>query len=108
MSDSGITSAPAPPPNQPAGSLGSASGLAIASMVLGIVGIVFAFLCYPIGFVLAIVGLPLGGVALSKINKGTVKPDGKGQAITGVVLSIITLAIALIMMFVVGAALSGF
>lgn len=65
-------------------------------MVLGIVGIVFAFLCYPIGFILALVGLPLGGVALSKISKGTVKPDGKGMAITGIVLGIITIAIAIL------------
>ena len=75
-------------------------------MVLGIVGIVFAFLCYPIGFILAVIGLPLGGVALSNISKGKVVPDGKGKATAGIVLAIITLAIAVIMIFVVGAALS--
>ncbi len=88
--------------------LKSVNGLAVASMVLGIVGIVFAFLCYPVGFVLAVISLPLGGVALSNISKGTARPDGKGKAITGVVLSIITVGIALIMMLVVGAALSSF
>jgi len=86
--------------------LGSSNGIATASMVLGIVGIVFAFLCYPIGFILAVIGLPLGGVALSNISKGKVVPDGKGKATAGIVLAIITLAIAVIMIFVVGAALS--
>ena len=85
-------------------SLPSVKGMAIASMVLGIVGIVFAFFCYPVGFICALVGLPLGAVAKSKIAKGQASTDGNGQAVTGIVLSIITVAIALIMVAVVGAA----
>lgn len=76
-------------------------GMAIASMVLGIVGIVFAICFFPIGLILGIIGLPLGGVALSRINSGEVIPSGRGQAIAGVVLSILTLVIAIILLIVV-------
>jgi hypothetical protein len=79
------------------------SGLAIASMVLGIVGVVFAFFCYPVGIVCALVGLPLGIVARSNIAKGTAPASSNGQAVTGIVLSVIAVPISLIMMF----ALSG-
>ena len=85
--------------------LPSVKGMAIASMVLGIVGIVFAFFCYPVGFICALVGLPLGAVAKSKISKGQASRDANGQAVTGIVLCIITVAIAIIMVAVVGAAI---
>jgi hypothetical protein len=74
-----------------------------AHMVLGIVGVVFAFFCYPVGIVCALVGLPLGIVARSNIAKGTAPASSNGQAVTGIVLSVIAVPISLIMMF----ALSG-
>jgi uncharacterized membrane protein len=83
-------------------------GMAIASMVLGIVGIVFSFFCYPIGFICALVGLPLGAVAKAQISKGTASREGNGQAVTGIVLGIITLAIAVLAMIAFGAAISEF
>ena len=67
-------------------------GLAIASMVLGIVSLVlfcFAYISIPAG----IVGVILGGVSLAT------KKAGKGMAIAGVVCSII--GIALYVIFVV-------
>ncbi len=65
----------------------SARGLAIASMVLGIVG--FVAWCLPIvGFPVTIVGLILGIVAISR---GT-----KGMAVAGVVMCAITLVFTLI------------
>lgn len=68
-------------PNQPKQ---SGSGFAIASMVLGILSIVFAC-CYGIGLVLAIIGLILGVLALKQ------QRPGKGMAIAGVVTSILGL-----------------
>lgn len=59
-------------------------GMSIASMVLGIVSVVCC------GFPVAIVGLILGGISLSK------KYDGRGMAIAGVVLSIISLVWSII------------
>lgn len=69
-------------------------GLSVASMVLGICAILCSCCFYPVAFLLALVGLILGAVA---IKKG---PAGKGMAITGLILSIISVAIAaLILIF---------
>lgn len=80
---------------QPGSGQPNANGLSVASMVLGIISVIFAF-CFGIGAVTAIVGLPLGGVALSKMSKGEVSNQGKGMAIAGVVCSIIAIAMAVI------------
>ena len=68
-------------------------GLAIASMVLGIVSLCMACVYY-ISFPGAIVGLVLGLVSLKK------KAGGREMAIAGIVTSIIT--ISLILLFVLG------
>ncbi len=61
------------------------SGLAIASMVLGIVSLVLSC-CVPyVPVVLALLAVVLGGVSLSK------KQGGKGMAIAGLVCGIIGL-----------------
>lgn len=66
------------------------SGLAIASMVCGIVGLVLSC-CVPyLPLVLSIVGLVLGVISLRK------QADGKGMAIAGVVCSAITLILAIV------------
>ena len=67
-------------------------GLSVASMVLGICAILFSCCFYPVAFLLALVGLILGAVA---IKKG---PAGKGMAITGLILSIISVAIAVLIL----------
>lgn len=64
-------------------------GLSIASMILGILAILFSCCFYPLAFLLAIIGLILGAVGLKK-------GAGKGMAITGIVLSIISIAIAIL------------
>lgn len=67
-------------------------GMAIASMVLGIVGIVFfwvPWLCIPC----AIVGLILGAVSKRRIAEANGQLGGGGMAVTGIVLSIIALAL---------------
>lgn len=61
------------------------SGLAIASMVLGILGFLTAFIL--IGLVFAPIGLILGIVALVKIKKKPHLYGGQGFAIAGVILS---------------------
>lgn len=74
-------------------------GLAVASMVLGIVSLVFAC-CIPyVPVIAAIVGLILGIVSLKK-NAG-----GKGMAIAGVVCSIIALIPAVLIIAGVGSAI---
>jgi competence protein ComGC len=65
------------------------SGLAIASMVLGILGFVTAI--FLIGILIAPIGLVLGIVALIKTNKNPQIYGGKSFAIVGIVTSAIAL-----------------
>lgn len=65
-----------PPP------LPSINGLAIASLVLGVLGIIPCFW----NMFLSIIALVLGIVAVRKVNAGTAAPDGKGMAVAGIVL----------------------
>ena len=85
---------PAAPPVAPAGNTYSGyvptklpAGLAIASLVMGIVSILGALPLSFITIVVALVGLILGIIALRKVRKGT--GGGKGMAIGGVVTSAI-------------------
>lgn len=66
------------------------SGLAIASLVLGALGIACGLT--------AIVGLVLGIVALTKINKSHGQLGGRGLAIAGIVVSSILLAFSLLIL----------
>lgn len=79
-----------PPVHEPSIPPSNNKGMAIASMVLGIVSIVFSCCFYYISFPCAIIGLILGILSVKKI------PDAKGMAIAGIVLSAISLAFAVI------------
>ena len=72
------------------------SGLAVASMVLGIVSVLLFFLCFVNG-IFGLVGLILGGVSVAKINGSGGMLKGKGMAITGIILSLIGIAISVAM-----------
>lgn len=60
------------------------NGMAVAGLVLGILGILIPFL--------GILGLIFGAIGLSKANRGA---GGKGMAIAGVVLGIVGTLITL-------------
>ena len=66
------------------------SGLAVASLVLGIIGVCFSII--PIinnaSFIMGIIGLVFGIIGLIKKNK-------KGLAIAGIILCILAMAVAL-------------
>jgi len=82
-----LTQAPAAtqPPGVPPVQLPPTSGKAIASLVLGIAGM----LCG----VTAIPGLILGGLALKDIRTSGGRLSGKGLAIAGIVISAIVLVL---------------
>lgn len=82
--------------------LPSVNGLAVASMVLGIVSLVFCW-CWPVGGTCAIVGLPLGAIAMSKISKGEADPAPKGMAVAGLVMNIISVALIIIVVIWINA-----
>lgn len=77
--------------------LPSVQGMSVASLVLGIIGILTSF-CF-IGGPLGLIGLPLGLVSMSKIKKGDADPSSRGLALAGVICS--GLAIALVIFWVI-------
>ncbi len=74
-------------------------GMAVASLVLGILGVLTAF--FLLGGLLGLVAVILGFVALGKIKKG--EADGRGLAIGGIVTGAIALVLTLILVATVGA-----
>ena len=79
---------PMMPPQAPS------QGLAIASLVLGILSVVMC--CY--GIFLAVPAVVLGAVAIKQVNRG--EAGGKGMAIAGVVLGGIDLALTALVILV--------
>jgi len=75
-------------------------GRSIASMVLGIVSVVFGCCFYYISIPCAIVGLVLGIISLKK------KEDGRSMAMAGVITSIVSLALSIIVIVTAGAFLA--
>lgn len=75
------------------------NGLGTASLVLGIVGIVFAWIPIVgfIGFITGILGTIFGGVGISRANKGTA--TNKGVAMTGLIVSLGALVTSTIVFF---------
>ena len=69
------------------------TGFAVTSMVLGIIALFFSFIpiVNAVTFPLALVALPLGGIAMTK------KYQGHGMAITGLVTSVLSLCIVIAM-----------
>lgn len=67
------------------------NGIAIASLVCGIVSF---FLCY-FGIVVAIPAVICGHIALKQINESAVPMSGRGMAIAGLITGYITAAISL-------------
>jgi len=71
------------------------AGTAIASLVLGLVGIFF-------GLITSILAIVFGGVALSQINKSEGEIGGHGMAIAGLVLGIIMTIIWVVVLIAMG------
>ncbi len=87
-----MTQPPPPPPGTPAPGTGQGTnGLAVASLVCGILG----WLC-GIGAILAII---LGFVAKNQIR--TSGQSGDGMATAGIILGFVSLAIAIIVAIVI-------
>ncbi|WP_302962494.1 DUF5067 domain-containing protein [uncultured Adlercreutzia sp.] len=81
------------------------SGMAVASLVLGIVGIATSVLpiVNNLSFVMAVLGIVFGIIGIVGVTRG--KKSGKGLAIAGVVLSVITVVLVLVMQAAFSAAL---
>ena len=99
----GLTAAPgaglAPAPF-PVPTLRRNNPMAVAGMTLGIVSITFGCCCYGLPFNIA--GIICSIVALTQITKDPVNQQGRGMAIAGLVLSVLSLVLAALV-FVLGA-----
>lgn len=91
----------APPPHHPQ----QGNGIAVAGMVLGILGLVLCFLPF-VGWAAALVGVILSGLGIGKANK--LGGKGKGMAIAGLVCGIVGLLIGLVLFFLVFTAARSF
>lgn len=103
----------APPAPHPAYAQPTArrQGMAVASMVLGIFGVLIGWIPvvgWFIGFVLALLAIVLGATAIGNANKRPAEFGGKGMAVTGLVLGIVTLAIAVLFWLFVASVIAAF
>ena len=98
----------APPPAQPynpsiGGTAQQQNGMAIASLICGILTLVLGFCCGFVGLLPGIAALVTGYLGLKKADE--LGGSGKGMAIAGMVLGGIGLVISLIFAIFVGAAM---
>jgi hypothetical protein len=68
------------------------NGLAVAGMVLGIIGLVFCWVPV-LGWILALLGLIFGAVGNGKANK--IGGKGKGMALAGLIMGVLGLIIGI-------------
>jgi len=92
--NSAVWQPPPPPPYRPTNARPS-QGLALASMITAIAGIVFGMWCF--GPLPGIAALIMGLLALSQIKKTPEKVGGKPFAVAGVVIGSITLVFYLVL-----------
>ncbi len=71
-----------------------ADGLAITSLVCGILG----FLCYPLGFVLGLVAVICGHISRKNLLAKTGSKANGGMALAGIILGYIAIVIGTLMM----------
>jgi Domain of unknown function (DUF4190) len=73
------------------------SGFAVASLVLGILGLFLSWITFGIPSMLAVV---FGHVAVSRVRRGV--GDGRGMAISGMVLGYLVIALFFFLVVAVG------
>ena len=69
------------------------NSMAIAGLVMGLIGVTIGWVCC--GPLFSILGVVFSSVALSQINRDPARQTGRGLAICGLVLSILGLLVAL-------------
>jgi hypothetical protein len=89
---------PGPYPNyQPPAPQGGSIGLAVTSMILGIISLI-CFCAWYISLPLALIAIVLGFIAKGQADRG--QAGGRGMAVAGLVLGSIAVLLALILMVV--------
>ena len=104
---SGLLSA-APTPVLPAAAMPGAeapktNSLAMTGMIMGILSVTCAVCCYGLPF--NVLGIIFSAVGLSQIKQDPAGQRGRGMAVAGLVLSIISIVLA-VLLFLLGVALN--
>lgn len=73
----------------------STNGMSIASLVLGIIGVIFSC-CYGTGIIFGAISLILGIISTNKIKNSEGREKGKGLALAGIILAAFALIISII------------
>ena len=95
----GLPATPPPPPPRFAAAPGvtpqvlRTNGFAITSMIMGILSLTLCFCCY--GFPCNLLGFIFSLIALSQIKQSPHIYTGRGMAITGLVLSLVSFGLAI-------------
>ena len=77
-------------------------GMAVASLVLGILGLLTSF--FLLGGLLGLIAVILGVLALGKIKRG--EADGRGLAIGGIITGALAMLLTILLLVTVGSFLS--
>ena len=87
---------PVPPPPATTAPVRPRNGLGVASLVLGVASLVAAisFVLFPLALIGGVVGAILGSVALARQRAGMA--TNRGQALAGLVCSLLALALAIV------------
>jgi hypothetical protein len=83
---------------------GQTEGMAVASLITGLLSLPGHFCCY-LGWPLGAVSIILGILAILKINKEPSRWSGKGMAIGGIISSSIGFLMILVVIVIYGAAI---
>ena len=75
---------------------GGTNGMAVTSMIMGILSLLCTYPC--LGLPFNILGIIFGGVGLGQIKRNPML-DGRGMAIAGLVMSILSAALLLLLFF---------
>lgn len=87
-----------PPPGQHYGAGPQPqNGMAVAALVLGIVSIVFAFLFFPIGLILGVLGIVFGIIGRNRAQANPAM-GRRGMAIAGLITGVIGLVISIVIL----------
>ena len=84
-----------PPAGPPPGQAAPNNQMAVGALIAGIVGIVLGLLC-GIGFIVSIVAVVLGVVAMNQINQSGGAQGGKNMALTGIILGGVGVALGIL------------
>jgi hypothetical protein len=70
--------------------------MCVASLTLGILGLVFLLFCYPVSLIFGILAIIFGAIGKKQVFSNGASGSA-GQAVAGLVMGIITLALAALM-----------